>query len=104
MTGNDVALGAAEATGAASTGTTASSSYVGFAVRFARGPRRGARSLATPWSGSSRRSVGAMFEWRDPLPGVLFGLAHLRHPRALIRPFLVDIELGRATPSRGRPS
>jgi predicted ATP-grasp superfamily ATP-dependent carboligase len=68
------------------------SSYVGFAVRLLRGPERAAivrhalGRLGTP-------SVGAAFEWRDPLPGVLFALLHLRHPRAFMRQFLVDVEL-----------
>ena len=68
------------------------SSYVGFGVRLARGPHRRAiadhagRRITAP-------SVGAMHEWRDPVPGVCFAFAHLRHPRALVRPFLVDIEV-----------
>ncbi len=68
-------------------------SYVGLAVRVASGPRRGAilrhalQRAATP-------RVEAAFESKDPLPGILFALAHLRHPRALLRPFLRDVELG----------
>jgi hypothetical protein len=68
-------------------------SYVGLAVRFARGPRRGAilrhalQRAATP-------RVEAAFQSSDPLPGLLFAFAHLRHPRALLRPFLHDVELG----------
>ena len=34
-----------------------------------------------------------MFDRGDPVPGVIFGLAHFRHPRAFIRPFLVDTEV-----------
>ena len=34
-----------------------------------------------------------MHEWGDPLPGVIFALEHLRHPRAFVRPFLTDNEL-----------
>ena len=78
------------------------SSYVGFAVRFARGTDRGGiarhayHRIVVP-------SVRAMFEWHDPVPGVLFGLAHLRHPRALVRPFLVDTEHAEhEEPWRGR--
>jgi predicted ATP-grasp superfamily ATP-dependent carboligase len=74
------------------------SSYIGFAVRFVQGPHRSAiaghakgRMLAP--------NVGAMFDRRDPMPGVFFGLAHLRHPRALIRPFLVDIEVADIDPA-----
>ena len=36
--------------------------------------------------------VGAAFAWSDPLPGVAFGLGHLRHPRAFVRQFFVDVE------------
>jgi predicted ATP-grasp superfamily ATP-dependent carboligase len=68
-------------------------SYVGFVVRFVRGPQR--RRIIEHAVGRAKASkVGAAFEWRDPLPGILFGLAHLRHPRALIRPFVRDVELG----------
>jgi hypothetical protein len=68
------------------------SSYVGFALRLLRGParhvivRRGFGRLFAP-------SVEAAFDWRDPVPGVLFALLHLRHPRAFMRQFLVDVEL-----------
>jgi predicted ATP-grasp superfamily ATP-dependent carboligase len=67
-------------------------SYVGFAVRFLRGPRRG--SIAEhAWGRLAAPSVGAMHEWSDPVPGFRFGLGHLRHPRAFVRPFLVDTEV-----------
>jgi hypothetical protein len=67
-------------------------SYVGFGVRVLRGPRRVA--IAGHALGRVRApSVGAMHEWRDPVPGIRFGLGHLRHPRAFVRPFLVDTEV-----------
>src|SRR5688572_29039638 len=66
--------------------------YVEFAVRLARGPRR--RAVARhAWDRLFGPSVGAMHEWGDPLPGIMFALAHLRHPRALVRPFITDSEL-----------
>jgi D-aspartate ligase len=68
------------------------SSYVGFAVRFLRGPER--QGIVRHASGRFvAPSVGAASDWRDPVPGVLFALLHLRHPRAFMRQFLVDIEL-----------
>ena len=77
-------------------------SYVGFAVRFLRGPRRG-RIADHAWGRVMAPSVGAMHEWRDPLPGIRFGLGHLRHPRAFVRPFLVDTEVADdATAARRR--
>ena len=73
-------------------------SYVGFAVRFVRGPRRGAIAEHA-WGRVAAPSVGAMHEWRDPVPGIRFGLGHLRHPRAFVRPFLVDTEVVHADAS-----
>jgi hypothetical protein len=68
------------------------SSYVGFAVRFLRGPER--QGIVHHAVGRFvAPSVGAVFDWRDPLPGVLFALLHLRHPRTFMRQFLVDVEL-----------
>lgn len=67
-------------------------SYVGFAVRFVRGPQRSAIAEHA-WGRVVAPSVGAMHEWRDPLPGLRFGIGHLRHPRAFMRPFLVDTEV-----------
>ena len=81
----------------------ATSSYVGSAVRLARGPRRvetvkhAFRRMTTP-------SVNAMFDRRDPLPGVLFGLRRLRHLRSFVRPFLVDVELAAANPMVAAPT
>ena len=71
-------------------------SYIGLGVRLARGPRRAA-TLARAVDRLVSPSVGAMHEWRDPLPGVRFGLSYFRHPRALIRPFLADTELGESS-------
>ena len=68
------------------------STYVDFAVRFARGPRR-AEIFAQALGRVRTPKVGAAFEWRDPLPGLLFGLRHFRHPRSLVKSFLVDVEL-----------
>jgi hypothetical protein len=50
--------------------------------------------------------VGAAFAWSDPLPGVLFGLGHLRHPRSFLRQFFVDVECpaGRQSRDGARPS
>jgi predicted ATP-grasp superfamily ATP-dependent carboligase len=68
------------------------STYMGFAVRLVRGPHRGAildhavDRLRTP-------RVGAIFDRKDPLPGLVYGLRLLRHPRAFIRPLLADIEV-----------
>jgi D-aspartate ligase len=67
-------------------------SYVGLGVRFARGPRRGAILRHALWRSRAPR-VEAAFERHDPLPGLLFASAHLRHPRSLLRPFLRDVEL-----------
>ncbi len=67
-------------------------SYVSFLARLARGPNR--RWIARRgWLRFKAPSVGAMHEWRDPLPGVRFAMDHLRHPRAFIRPFLIDSEM-----------
>ncbi len=83
------------------------SSYAELAVRFTRGPRRTAildhalGRMRTP-------SVCAMFDRRDPLPGLVYGLKQLSHPRAFIRPLLVDVEVpgpagnGTAAPSATR--
>ena len=63
-------------------------SYVGFVVRIVRGPER-SRIIGHAVGRANVQGRGR-FEWRDPLPGILFGLAHLRHPRALIRLFVRD--------------
>jgi predicted ATP-grasp superfamily ATP-dependent carboligase len=67
-------------------------SYTAFLVRLLRGPNR--RSIAhRGWLRFKAPTVGAMHEWSDPLPGVRFVLDHLRHPRAFVRPFLMDSEM-----------
>ena len=68
-------------------------SYVGLGVRFASGPRRDAILRHAVWRARIPR-VEAAFDRHDPLPGLLFAVAHLRHPRSLLRPFLRDVELG----------
>jgi predicted ATP-grasp superfamily ATP-dependent carboligase len=66
--------------------------YVGYGVRLARGPDR--MSIARQlWSRMRSPTVGAMHDWTDPLPGVQFALDHLRHPRAFVRPYLMDSEM-----------
>ena len=69
-------------------------SHLDFAARLLRGPERRA-ILRDGFGRTATTKVGAAFEWRDPLPGTIFGLMHLRHPRALLRQFLVDIEVPR---------
>jgi predicted ATP-grasp superfamily ATP-dependent carboligase len=74
-------------------------SYVGFGVRFIRGPRRiGIARHA--WGRVVAPTAGAMHDWRDPMPGVRFVTDHVRHPRAFLRPFLIDSEM---TGRDGRP-
>jgi D-aspartate ligase len=81
----------------------ATSTYVGSAVLLARGPGRvetakhAFRRMTTP-------SVNAMFDKRDPVPGLLFGLRRLRHLRSFVRPFLVDVELAAANPMVAPPT
>jgi D-aspartate ligase len=70
--------------------------YAELVVNVVRGPNRRSsfrhevRRLREP-------RVGAAFDRRDPIPGVLFGLSHLRHPRAFGRRLLRDVERGQAT-------
>ena len=66
---------------------------VDFVVRMLCGPER-RRTLEHAYDRASASRVGAAFDWRDPVPGVVFGLGNLRHPRALIRHRMGDIELG----------
>jgi len=73
------------------------SSYAGLALGIARGPAR-VRALGHAVDIARSPKVGAAFAWSDPLPGVVFGLGHLRHPRSFVRQFLVDVECpGRRT-------
>jgi hypothetical protein len=67
------------------------SSYAGLAVGVARGPAR-LKRLGRAVDVVRSPKVGAAFAWSDPLPGLAFGLGHLRHPRAFVRQFLVDVE------------
>ena len=74
------------------------SSYLGFALRGFRGPER--QTIVRHALGRfARPSVGAAFDWRDPLPGVLFARCTSAIPRAFMRQFLVDIELSPPSPS-----
>jgi D-aspartate ligase len=66
-------------------------SYAGLAVGVARGPAR-TEALGRAVDIVRSPKVGAAFAWSDPLPGLVFGLGHLRHPRAFLRQFFVDVE------------
>jgi hypothetical protein len=80
------------------------SSYAGLAVGVARGPARRER-LGRVLDIVRAPRVGAAFAWSDPLPGVVFGLGHLRHPRSFVRQFLVDVECPTARqPSEEQPA
>ena len=80
------------------------SSYARLAVGVARGPGR-IKRLGEAVDVVRAPKVGAAFAWSDPLPGVVFGLGHLRHPRSFLRQFFVDIECPASaeTGDRGRP-
>jgi predicted ATP-grasp superfamily ATP-dependent carboligase len=71
-------------------------SYVEFGVRFVQGPER-AQMAGQAFRRMTASKVEAAFEWRDPLPGMIFGLKHFRHPRAFLRPFLVDTEVAESS-------
>ncbi len=65
--------------------------YIQAMVRLARGPQRlalgreyGAELLQT--------RVGVAHMWSDPLPGIMFGLHTLRHPRGIVRSYISDTE------------
>lgn len=80
------------------------STYAELVVRLLRGPDRGdildrARDrLRTP-------RVGAMFDRRDPLPGLVYGLQQVRHPRSFMKPILAKVEATSLRPRRaGIPS
>jgi D-aspartate ligase len=61
--------------------------FASVAVTLARGPtRRHAARVAL--ERARLPSVGVAFDRRDPLPGVLFALGHLRHPRSFLRQLL----------------
>ncbi len=80
-------------------------SYAGLAAGVARGPAR-TRTLRQALDIARAPKVGAAFVWSDPLPGVMFGLGHLRHPRAFLRQLFVDVDCQatRATGDGGRRS
>jgi D-aspartate ligase len=65
--------------------------YAGLAAAIARGPAR-TTTLAQALRHARSPKVGAAFTWNDPLPGTVFGIGHLRHPRAFLRQFLTDVE------------
>jgi D-aspartate ligase len=65
--------------------------HIETAVRVTTGPARLARSRLAV-TRAVQPHVGAMFDARDPLPGVVFGLRILRHPRRLLRTMTRDIE------------
>ena len=71
-------------------------SYLGLIFRMAHGPHRTAvardalHRITAP-------AVGAIHEWRDPLPGLRFAAGFFRRPRGLLRQFVSDIEVVDAT-------
>jgi len=74
--------------------------HIETAVRVATGPDRLARSRLAV-TRAVQPHVGAMFDVRDPLPGMVFGLRILRHPRRLVRTMTRDIE---APPAASAPT
>jgi D-aspartate ligase len=80
-------------------------SYCGLAADVARGPAR-AETLGQALDIVRSPKVGAAFAWSDPLPGVVFGLGHLSHPRSFLRQFFVDVEcpVTRESSDAARPS
>ena len=66
-------------------------SYVALGVALIREPGRyHAVREAVRWACAPK--VGAAFDARDPLPGLVAGAAHLRHPRAFLRRFAAKVE------------
>ena len=59
--------------------------YVELAVRLAGGPRR--RAVARRGTVCSTECRGDARMGR-PVPGIMFALAHLGHPRAFVRPLI----------------
>jgi len=59
------------------------------AVAIANGPNRWA-SVRELRHLLGRSSVGAVADWSDPLPGLMFNRAFLRHPGGLVRPYLAE--------------
>ncbi len=56
-------------------------------VSIATGPER-VSNLRELKLALGRSSVGAVADWRDPLPGMMFNRSFLRHPGGLVRPYL----------------
>jgi D-aspartate ligase len=61
------------------------------AVRTLGGPGR-SEQLGTVRDLLRVPSVGAAFDWSDPLPALALGAKYLRHPGGLLRPYLRDVE------------
>ncbi len=80
-------------------------SYGALVARVAHGPAR-TETLGHALDIVRSPKVGAAFAWSDPLPGVAFGLGHLRHPRSFLRQFFVDVECPatRATGDGAQPA
>lgn len=70
-------------------------SRVGFDLL--RGPHRRAAAQALVES-IRQHHAGAMFDWRDPLPALVFGFGGLRHPGGLLRPLLAEQREGTGGP------
>jgi predicted ATP-grasp superfamily ATP-dependent carboligase len=73
--------------------------YAGAVVRAVAGDgRHGAvdsarqRSSRPPSAHGRRRRVGAVWDWRDPVPSLVWTMKLLRHPGGLVRPYLRDLE------------
>ena len=75
--------------------------HVETTLNLIRGPHRRAVARDAIRRVRAPKVDAAMDRW-DPLPGVIFGMARLRHPRAFVRQFLVDTEV--ASSSSGQPS
>jgi D-aspartate ligase len=67
------------------------STYAELAVRLLRGPDR-RNTLDRARDRLSTPRVGAMFDRRDPLPGLVYGLQQVRHPRSFMKPILAKVE------------
>jgi predicted ATP-grasp superfamily ATP-dependent carboligase len=63
--------------------------YVGALVRAVEGPQR-RRAVTTAARMLLQRRVGALHQWGDPLPGLVFAANFLKHPRALVRQLRVS--------------
>lgn len=67
------------------------STYAELAVRLLRGPDRAA-ILGRARDRLSIPRVGAMFDRRDPLPGLVYGMTQVRHPRSFMKPILAKVD------------